>query len=89
MWHCRAVACSEIGKNSYWIGVPISRTFVVGACYRQVSTQSGRDSKGSRHVYWCYIATSKKIHLKVNGLMWRHKNVERARSFKSINERAI
>lgn len=41
MWHCRAVACSQIGKNPYWIGVPISRTFVVGACDRQISTQSG------------------------------------------------
>lgn len=54
-----------------------------------LSTQSGRDSKGSRRVYWYYIATPAEKHRKNNGLMWRHKDVERARSFKSINESAV
>ena len=53
-----------------------------------LSTQSGHAGKGSKRVYWCYVATSAKVHIKINGLVWRYKNVERARSFKSINERA-
>ncbi|WBF16926.1 hypothetical protein [Halomonas elongata] len=54
-----------------------------------ITTQSGPAGKGSMLVYWYYIATPAEKHRKNNGLMWRHKNVERARSFKSINERAI
>ena len=46
-------------------------------------------SKGSRRVYWCYIAMSAGVHRKINGLVGQYKNIERARSFKSINERAV
>lgn len=57
--------------------------------FRQLTTQSGHVGKGSERVYWCYIATSTKVHIEINGLVWRYKNVERACSFKSINERAV
>lgn len=45
--------------------------------------------KSSRRVYWYYIAISMDFYRKINGLVGRYKNIERARSFKSINERAV
>jgi len=30
----------------------------------QLTTQSGRAVKGSKRVYWCYVATSTKVHIK-------------------------
>ncbi len=49
------------------------------------ATQSGHAGKGYILVYWCYIAMSTKVHIKIDELVPRYKNVERAGSFKSIN----
>lgn len=50
---------------------------------------NGRAGKCSRHVYWCYIAMPADIHREINGLVGQYKHIERARSFKPINECAV